>query len=464
MRTASPSTAALLVALASLSLAEAASEQSARAEKERSGRNGRRRLRRTNESAGKPAQEAASTSGNSIDRSRNGRRRLRRTNESAGKPAQEAASTSGNSIDRRMAKLPREQRRQRRRQPPPQSARSAATNAAPGCGPTPGTHRSPYLGCYADRAAARAFPFELHANLSRERRLGHGALDCERECSARGYRFVGREFRGQCFCGNKWSEIARYGKAVGCDCCGNNVGANRMCVWENADHPDSQAEPPQLPVLTPAQVRPVSQPAGPPTHAHLTTTSSWSNSHGASFGNSYGSSNHQHQMATTNGSVQAQNKNPAHVATHKPLGTFRLRLHWQPNFRWQGSAKERFWCMECRGGCRLNNSLQISHCGEEARQKFIAIQKTLRPATNPSLCATVTGYGGTDDPLKLRRCNRSPAQNFDEVRAAGKFELQPANNYGRCISQHHHPKDKEALFPEKCEKTRKFDTTHWVAF
>jgi hypothetical protein len=34
----------------------------------------------------------------------------------------------------------------------------------------------------------------------------------------------------------------------------------------------------------------------------------------------------------------------------------------------------------------------------------------------------------------------------------------------RCVSQHHHPKDKETLYPEKCSKTRSTKTTYWQVY
>jgi hypothetical protein len=101
---------------------------------------------------------------------------------------------------------------------------------APGCGPTPGTHHSPYLGCYSDKKDDRAFPYELYGGMPS--RFEHGALDCERECTKRGFRYFGREYIGQCFCGNAIDDITRHGMDDGCDCCGTNVGEGKMCVWE----------------------------------------------------------------------------------------------------------------------------------------------------------------------------------------------------------------------------------------
>ena len=52
-------------------------------------------------------------------------------------------------------------------------------------------------------------------------------------------------------------------------------------------------------------------------------------------------------------------------------------------------------------------------------------------------------------------------QSFSEVSASGKFELLTDDRSGRCLSQHHHPKPGEVVYPEKCEKTRRYDTTYW---
>ena len=135
------------------------------------------------------------------------------------------------------------QQQQRRRQQSAQAAiggfnlqqsstQTTSSSAAPGCGPSSGTIHSPYLGCFTDKSTDRAFPHEHNGGLSNSLRFGHGALDCERVCSKAGYRYFGREFKGQCFCGNELERIVRHGRDEGCDCCGGNVGAGKMCVWE----------------------------------------------------------------------------------------------------------------------------------------------------------------------------------------------------------------------------------------
>ncbi|KAL7546789.1 hypothetical protein ACHAWF_010121 [Thalassiosira exigua] len=323
---------------------------------------------------------------------------------------------------------------------------STPSASAPGCGPSPGTFHSPYLGCYVDKVGDRALPFELFAGMSRNKRLGHGALDCERHCSQRGYRYFAREYRGQCFCGNNdLGRITRHGATSGCNCCGGNVGPGKMCLWENANHPDSQAELPKLPAILPQQSKPVPETIIPPKYSHLAVSSS-----------SWSSNSHQ--------SAPSSNENNPVTYTHKPTGAFRLRLYWERGYNWQNDPREQRYCMECRGECRSGASMQVHDCDESVRQKFLAVARTIRPATNPTLCLSVTGYGGTTSPVRLRRCDRRNDQNFLEVSSANKFELQPQNNRERCLSQHHHPKPGEAVFPESCVKTRKFTTTYWNVY
>ena len=92
---------------------------------------------------------------------------------------------------------------------------------APGC--ASGELDAPYLGCFHDRRSHRA--------LSREVDGADRAEECRDWCEARGYRYFGREWRGQCFCGNR-HDYDKHGRATGCDCCGEDVGNKKICVWE----------------------------------------------------------------------------------------------------------------------------------------------------------------------------------------------------------------------------------------
>jgi hypothetical protein len=83
--------------------------------------------------------------------------------------------------------------------------------------------RSSYLGCFKNRNKDRALPYEIDG-------FYHTAEDCESECTSKGYVHFALEYKGQCFCSNG-SDYDKHGGADGCDCCGSNVGENKMCVW-----------------------------------------------------------------------------------------------------------------------------------------------------------------------------------------------------------------------------------------
>jgi len=231
-----------------------------------------------------------------------------------------------------------------------------------------------------------------------------------------------------------------------------------MCVWENANHPDSQATPPVIqpviPSLTQTAKDQENMAVSKPTHPQLTQTQTQTNTNN-------------NNPARPSNTVQNQISTSISGSKHKPTGGFRIRLHWQRGFNWQDSPLEKFYCMQTRGSASSGTKIEIDTCKNfSIRQKFLAVGRTIRPATNPSLCITVVGYGGKSSPTVLRPCSYRVAksQSFDEITSYGKFELQPEDKSGRCLSQHHHPKPHEVVFPEKCEKTRRFDTTFWTTY
>jgi len=83
---------------------------------------------------------------------------------------------------------------------------------------------------------------------------------------------------------------------------------------------------------------------------------------------------------------------------------------------------------------------------------------------NSALCLAIIGYGGTHNPVRLHHCNQGTDQNVREVQNREAFELPSKTNKERGLSKHHHPKSPEVVFPERCEKTRRFDTTHCKSY
>lgn len=146
---------------------------------------------------------------------------------------------------------------------------------------------------------------------------------------------------------------------------------------------------------------------------------------------------------------------PSASPTDRPED-FRLRLYWERGYYWQETRSEMWFCVECNGGCRSGASLMVDRCSRsDGRQRFVSMGDTLRPADNTDLCFTSTGYNERD-PMRLYPCggDRARRQSFVGFKPRGKFELQPRGDSSRCVSQMHHPKPYERIYPEVCRKTR----------
>jgi hypothetical protein len=120
----------------------------------------------------------------------------------------------------------------------------------------------------------------------------------------------------------------------------------------------------------------------------------------------------------------------------------------------------------------------MARCSTTEDQLFSAIDGTIRPALNTSLCFTIMGYGDDLDtdgrtistPIQLQPCLdnawNQPVMNqtFLKLRVGDGFDLIPTTNNRRCLAQLHHPKSGEKVFPRSCVEA-KFDTTgSWVTY
>ena len=81
------------------------------------------------------------------------------------------------------------------------------------------------------------------------------------------------------------------------------------------------------------------------------------------------------------------------------------------------------------------------------------------------------GYGRARDtdgltittPIKLQSCKENNSnQQFVGFKSSGKFELSPTGNSRRCLSQNHHPKSREKIFPKSCTNARRDATSNWI--
>jgi hypothetical protein len=147
--------------------------------------------------------------------------------------------------------------------------------------------------------------------------------------------------------------------------------------------------------------------------------------------------------------------------------SFRLRLYWEEGYYWQEERRETFWCMEC-GECQENDSIYIKWCSDSSRQQFTKVGDTIRPSSDPSLCFTMTGTRSESRPIRLWPCiderSGSDDQRYEGFHASERFELHPLGDTSLCLSQAHHPKDDERVWPDSCTTTRDDTTSYWITF
>ena len=179
---------------------------------------------------------------------------------------------------------------------------------------------------------------------------------------------------------------------------------------------------------------------------------------------------------------------PSTSPTDSPSGSptefsFRLRMHWQRGYYWQDdwSDREMYWCMECASeSCEENDDIYIDYCSDKDKQQFRKVGYTLRPTLNSNLCLTYIGDASHSmveaklvlsgkEHILLRPCLSSRSgfteQNFEDIEWNGEaFELHPLGRRDQCITQWHHPKAKERLYPEDCQVARDEVTHLWETY
>ena len=143
----------------------------------------------------------------------------------------------------------------------------------------------------------------------------------------------------------------------------------------------------------------------------------------------------------------------------------RIRLFWHEVYYWQETRDETFWCMQCEGPCEEGRKIKVNVCDEtNERQYFIAVNETIRPKLNTTLCMMETGFNSEDKPVRLSPCNGTESQQFWGYKEEFPFELRPRTDTTTCLTQMHHPKAHEAVFPRNCTKVRENDSSLWVTY
>lgn len=187
---------------------------------------------------------------------------------------------------------------------------------------------------------------------------------------------------------------------------------------------------------------------------------------------------------------------PSSIPTMEPIVSddFQVRLYWEQGYFWQETYEEAFWCMECamcqsftlndgwEGECEVPGStiescheghqIWVRHCQDTRRLFTFEIIKNLGTGDQVRVHDTDLCFSIFENTfLELRLCDKTqPSQLFNPIDDTHKFELRPYDQRdlsmvdANCLSQRHHPKDKEMVGLHQCETNFNHETNYWTAF
>lgn len=157
---------------------------------------------------------------------------------------------------------------------------------------------------------------------------------------------------------------------------------------------------------------------------------------------------------------------------------YQLKMYWKKGMEWQDEKKERAWCAECDDDCDSGEDVRVRECDKDDKdQLWLFYDCTVRPKKNPKVCFTA---GATRKDLtgkiELRECDDDmygDVQKFrffdpDDRNDKFQFKLLKPGFGDNCLSQEHHPRDKEELRFYSCRTALENDpgvnddTSHWV--
>ena len=80
---------------------------------------------------------------------------------------------------------------------------------------------------------------------------------------------------------------------------------------------------------------------------------------------------------------------------------------------------------------------------------------------------TTTGTSESN-PIRLYKCDGRIEQEFlrpNLVAKNVKFQMKPEKYGGsRCLTQEHHPKADERVYPEECAPSERDTTSYWITY
>jgi hypothetical protein len=187
---------------------------------------------------------------------------------------------------------------------------------------------------------------------------------------------------------------------------------------------------------------------------------------------------------------------PSIMPTLEPVVSddFQVRLYWESGYYWQETYVETFYCMECAScasftlndgwegecevpsstsaSCQEGHQIWVRKCKDERRLYTFEIIKNFGTGDQIRVHGTDLCFSIVDDTyLELRPCDKNhPTQLFNPIEETTKFELRPYDQRdmsmkdANCLSQRHHPKDKEMVGLHQCETNYNHETNYWTEY
>ena len=178
------------------------------------------------------------------------------------------------------------------------------------------------------------------------------------------------------------------------------------------------------------------------------------------------------------------------VPRNSPDYKFQIRLFWSKEYFWQETTKETWWCMECtkcdefslgdgpnhgcitKPSCSDGDNIWIRKCfGHNRNHKFNVVRNSgtgdqIR-VDGTNLCFSTVN----NNYLELRPCDRNNSrQLWKRIGDLNRFELRPYHQrdwnwkQAKCITQLHHPKDKELVGLHQCRVAHVHETGFWEEY
>jgi hypothetical protein len=142
-----------------------------------------------------------------------------------------------------------------------------------------------------------------------------------------------------------------------------------------------------------------------------------------------------------------------------------MKLYWQQGYNWQGEFSERKWYASCDGSdCDAGDHVRLRESGSGNTRYLLLLHgddTAQIQVAGSNLCFEQRSRGSN---TLVRRCDASDRkQRYKSGQGdfgGNRFELQPLDYFG-CLTNPHHPRNREMIYEEDCEDARGHKTSFW---